>query len=174
MKTGLTRREMEITDQSKMIEILDKCKILHLAMVDGDEPYVIAMNYGYTVKDGKLTIYIHGATTGRKLDILRVNPKVCFEMDCDIIPFDGKVPCQYGIAYASMIGKGNAKIVEDVEGKKEALSILMKTQTGKDFEFTDKLVSIVSIIKIEVSEYTAKCRPLPPTHEKEVKIPSSR
>ena len=57
--------------------------------------------------------------------------------------------------------------MDDVEGKKEALSILMKTQTGKDFEFTDKLVSIVSIIKVEVAEYTAKCRPLPPMHGKE-------
>ncbi len=166
MKKGLTRRELEITEPSRIIDILDKCKILHLAMIDGDEPYVIAMNYGYTMDDDKLTLYIHGATAGRKLDILSVNPKVCFEMDCDIIPFDGKVPCQYGIAYESMIGKGTAEIVEDVEGKKEALALLMKTQTGKDFELTDRLVSAVSIIKIEVSEYTAKCRPLPPAHEK--------
>ena len=126
------------------------------------------MNYGYTMEDGKLTIYMHGATAGRKLDILKVNPKVCFEMDCDIIPFDGKVACQYGVAYSSVIGTGKAEIIEDVEGKKEALSILMKTQTGKDFEFTDKFVSIVSVIKVEVAEYTAKCRPLPPLHGKEM------
>lgn len=164
MKKGMTRRELEITDQSQIVEILDKCKILHLAMIDGDEPYVIAMNYGYTMEGDKLTIYMHGATAGRKLDILKANPKVCFEMDCDVIPFDGKVACQYGTSYSSIVGKGTAEIIEDVEGKKEALSILMKTQTGKDFEFTDKLVSIVSVIKIEVSEYAAKCRPLPPVH----------
>ena len=169
MKKRITRRELEITEQSQIIEILDKCKVLHLAMVDGDEPYVIAMNYGYTMEEGKLTIYMHGATSGRKLDILRVTPKVCLEMDCDIIPFDGKVPCQYGVAYSSVIGTGKAEIIEDVEEKKEALSILMKTQTGKDFEFTDKLVSIVSIIKVEVAEYTAKCRPLPPLYDKEEK-----
>lgn len=162
MKKGMTRRELEITDKSTISEILDKCKILHLAMIDGDEPYVIAMNYGYTMEDDKLTIYMHGATAGRKLDIIKANPKVCFEMDCDVIPFDGKVACQYGTSYSSIIGKGHAKIVEDVEEKKEAMSILMKTQTGKDFEFVDRLVSIVSVIKIEVSEYSAKCRPLPP------------
>ena len=76
MKRKITRRELEVTDQSQIIEILDKCKILHLAMVDGDEPYVIAMNYGYTMEDGKLTLYMHGATQGRKLDVLRTNPKV--------------------------------------------------------------------------------------------------
>ena len=37
----------------------------------------------------------------------------------------------------------------------------MKTQTGKDFTFNDKLVSIVSVIRIEVEEYTAKRREIP-------------
>ncbi len=162
MKKGMTRRELEITDKTEIRDILDRSKVLHLAMIDGDEPYVIAMNYGYTMKDDKLTIYLHGATAGRKLDILRVNPKVCFEMDVDVIPFEGKVPCQYGVAYSSIVGKGKAKLIEDVEEKKAAMTILMKTQTRKDFEFHDKLVSIVSVIKIEVDEYVAKHRPAPP------------
>ena len=38
---------------------------------------------------------------------------------------------------------------------------LMKTQTGKDFTFDEKLVSIVAVIRIDVEEYTAKHRPLP-------------
>ena len=49
----------------------------------------------------------------------------------------------------------------DIEDKKKGLSIFMKTQTGKDFEFEDKMVSIVSVIRIQVSEYTAKRRPMP-------------
>ena len=59
------------------------------------------------------------------------------------------------------MGRGTAEILEDVEEKEKGLSILMKTQTGKDFEFNEQLVSIVSVIKITVSEYTAKRRPLP-------------
>ena len=59
------------------------------------------------------------------------------------------------------MGHGNAAIVEDVEEKKRAMSILMKTQTGKDFTFEDRLVSIVAVIRIDVAEYTAKNRPLP-------------
>ena len=58
------------------------------------------------------------------------------------------------------MGRGTAEILEDVEEKEKGLSILMKTQTGKDFEFNEQLVSIVSVIKITVSEYTAKRRPL--------------
>ncbi len=161
MKKGMTRRELEVKDRDEIIRILDKCKVLHLGLVDGDEPYVVAMNYGYTLEDEKLTLYLHAATAGYKLDLIRVNPKVFFEMDCDLMPFEGKVACQYGTSYSSIMGRGRAEIVEDVEEKKQILSVFMKSQTGQDFTFQDKLVSIVSVIKIQVSEYTAKCRPLP-------------
>ena len=161
MKPGITKREREVTDLQEIIRILDTANILHLGMVDGDEPYVIPMNYGYTMCAGELTLYLHGATTGRKLDLIRKNPKVCFSLECDVAPFEGNLTCQYGTVYSSVMGRGIAEIVEDVEQKKEAMTILMKSQTGKDFTFTDKLVSIVSVIRIRVSDYTAKHRPLP-------------
>ncbi len=158
---GMTRRERQIFDIDKILEILDKSKVVHVGMVDGDEPYVVPMNYGYTYENEKLTIWLHGATTGRKLDIIRKNPKVFFEMECDLIPFDGNVACNYGISYSSVMGKGIATIVEDSEEKQKGLKVLMKTQVNKDFDFNEKLASVVAIIKIEVSEFTAKHRPLP-------------
>ena len=162
MKRGITRREREVTDPQAIQAILDKGQIVHIAMIDGDEPYLVPMNYGYVMEEGKLTLYVHGATEGRKLDVLRVNPKVFIEIDCDITPIEGKVACQYGTSYSSIMGTGKAVIVDDVEEKMNALSILMRTQTGKDFEFNEKLVSIVSVIRIDVAEYTAKARPIPP------------
>ena len=76
-------------------------------------------------------------------------------------PFEGKLPCQYGTSYESVCARGKAYILEDAEEKKKALSILMKTQTGKDFTFEDKMVSIVNVVRIDVTELTAKKRPLP-------------
>ena len=158
---GMTRREREITDINEIIKILDESKVLHLGLVDGDEPYVVPMNYGYTLENGKLTLWLHGAKRGRKLDVMRANPKVFFEMECGITPFEGEIACKYGITYASVMGKGIAEIVEDIETKKSALSFLMKTQTGKVFEFEDKMADVVSVIRIDVSEFTAKHRPAP-------------
>jgi len=160
MKQGITRRELEVTDPSEILAILDKAKIVHIGLVDGDEPYVIPMNYGYTMQEGKLTLYLHGAKWGRKLDIMRANPKVFFSLECDVQPFEGDIACRYGTAYSSIMGKGTAEILEDVEAKKSGLSVFMKTQTGRDFTFSEKMVSIVSVIKIDVSWYTAKHRPV--------------
>lgn len=161
MVQGITRRELQITDTEEIKAILDKSKIAHIGLVDGDEPYVVPMNYGYTLIDGKLTLYLHGATEGRKLDIMRKNPKIFFSIEADIEPFDGRVACQYGTSYASVIGKGTAEILENAEDKIEGLSLFMKSQTGKDFEFNEKMVSIVSVIKLDIAEYTAKRRPKP-------------
>ena len=65
------------------------------------------------------------------------------------------------LGYSSVMGCGKAQIVEDVEEKIKAMVALMKTQTQKDFEFNERLVSIVSVIRLDVSEYTAKHRPIP-------------
>lgn len=157
----MTRREREVTDPAEIRKILDSCMVLHLGLVDDGMPYIVPMNYGYGMIDGQLVIYIHGAKTGYKLDVIRKNPVCCFEMECNVAPFEGKLPCQYGTVYESLMGRGKVEILDDPEDKIHALTVLMKTQTGKDFEFNEKLVSIVSVMRICASEYTAKRRPLP-------------
>ena len=161
MTPGITKREREVTDINEIKEILDKSMIVHVGMVDDGEPYVVPMNYGYTLEDGELCIYLHGATVGRKIDIINKNPKVFFEMECDVTPFEGKVACQYGTTYASVMGKGTAVVLDDVNDKIDGLSKFMKTQTGKDFTFDEKMVSIVNVIKITATRFTAKKRPKP-------------
>ena len=158
---GMTKREFQITDESRILSILDTAKVLRLGLAVDNEPYVVPMNYGYTMEDGRLVLYLHSAVRGKKLDMIRANPRVFFELDCDVTPFEGQVACQYGLTYSSIMGRGTARIVEDVEEKMQAMSILMKTQTRKDFTFNERLVSIVAVIRIDVEEYTAKHRPLP-------------
>ena len=160
---GMTKREFQITDPEQIVRILDAAKVLHLGLAVNNEPYVVPMNYGYTMEEGKLTLYLHSAVRGKKLDMIRENPNVFFELDSDRVPFEGEIACQYGLSYFSVMGRGKAAIVEDVEEKMQAMSALMKTQTQKDFTFNPRLVSIVAVIRIDVSEYTAKHRPLPET-----------
>ena len=158
---GMTKRELQITDLEQIKGILDEAKVLHLGLAVNNEPYVVPMNYGYTMEEGKLTLYLHSAVRGKKLDMIRENPNVFFALDCDRVPFAGEVACQYGLAYSSVMGRGKAVLVEDAEEKMQAMSVLMKTQTTKDFTFNERLVSIVTVIRIDVSEYTAKHRPIP-------------
>lgn len=157
----MRKREREITDISEIRSILDSCKILHLGLSDNGQPYVVPLNFGYVLNDSKLVFYLHGATQGYKYDVIRQNPRVSFAMECDALPFEGKVACQYGMSYRSIMGMGKAEIVTDTAEKQFGMSVLMKSQTGKDFTFNEKLVSIVHVIKITVDNYSAKKRPQP-------------
>ncbi len=56
------RHEKEITDRRRIEEILESAKVVHLAMVDGDEPYVVPMYFGYADR----CLYLHSAPAGRR------------------------------------------------------------------------------------------------------------
>ena len=158
----MTKREFEVTDPVEIQKILQESKILHLGLIDEGTLYIVPMNYGYTFENGKIILYLHSAVEGYKLDVIGKNATCCFEMECGVEPFAGKIACQYGVAYYSLMGRGKAVIVDDVAEKEKAMALLMKAQTGKDFEFDEKLVSIVSVIRLDIDEYTAKHRPAPP------------
>lgn len=154
----MRRRDREIETKEEMLYVLDTCKVLHAAMHDEDGIYILPMNFGYTYEGEELVFYLHAALEGKKLDLLKKNPEVGFELDCDHELIEGKVACQYGYRYASIVGKGKAQIVEDPQEKIKAMEVLMKCQTGKDFAFNERLVTIVSVIKITASEFSGKRR----------------
>lgn len=155
----MRRKDREISDQQEIRNILDKARILHLGMNDEGCPYIVPLHYGYSMTDGKITLYIHGAREGHKLDLIRKDARVFVEIDTDaeLIPA-GDRACAYGSAYASLMCRGRATILDGEEEKAMALRILMRTQTGRDFEITEKMASAVAVVRIDIDEYSAKAR----------------
>ncbi|MEG1427524.1 MAG: pyridoxamine 5'-phosphate oxidase family protein [Oscillospiraceae bacterium] len=157
----MRRKDKEITNPEEILRIIDSCEVLHLAMVDGDTPYIVPMNFGYTWEDEKLTLYFHGANEGRKLEILQKNSKVSFVMDCEHRLVTGELPCQYSYEYASVMGEGRAEMVTDPQEKMNAMKIIMKHLSGRDFDFNERLISIVTLIRLPVDSYTGKRKKMP-------------
>ncbi len=155
----MRRHDREIKDVKEIEEILGKADVLHLGLIDDGYPYVVPLHYGCEMAGGKLTFYMHGAKQGHKLDLIRKNPHVFIELECDVSQISGgDIPCRYGASFASVMGRGNAEIVEDAAEKIHGLKVLMKNQTERDFEITEKMAGIVSVIKVTVPEFTAKKR----------------
>ncbi len=121
-------------------------------MADEDGPYIVPLSFGYA--DGCL--FFHSAKEGRKLNILRKNNKVCFEVDIAGEMVGGDKACDWGMKYKSVIGFGNVFFIEDVESKKKALGIIMHHYSGRSFEFEEKEVNRVVIFKVEIESMTGK------------------
>ena len=158
----MRRKDREVTDINEILQFINTAKVLHLGLYDGAYPYIVPLNFGYTYEDGVLTFYMHGAKEGRKLDLMRQSPQVFIELECNIVPVEaGDVACNYGTAYASVMGPGTVSFVEEPAEKIKALNILMKHQTGREFTFTEPMAASVAVFKVTLDSFTAKSRPVP-------------
>lgn len=155
----MRRKDREIHDVKEIINILDNCKTAHVAMVDEGMPYVVPLSYGYEWEDGRITLYFHSAKEGRKIDILKTNNRVCFEISSEGEPQYAETPCNSGYYYSSIIGNGYAELIEDVDEKCKALQRMFYRQAGRMVIFTPKQADSVCAFKIISKDFTGKQKP---------------
>ncbi len=148
----MRRTEREIKDKSEIERIISKALVCRVAVSDENEPYIIPMCFGF--RDGIL--FFHSALEGKKIEILKKNNRVCFEMDVDTELVEGKNGCDWGIKYSSVVGFGKASFIEDIEEKRNVLHILLEHYSNKKYEFSEESLSQVAIIKIQVESLTGK------------------
>ena len=153
----MRRKDREVSDVSEIKEIIELCRTCHVAMIDEKTPYVLPLSFGYELTDGELTLYFHSAKEGRKLDILKKNNAVCFEMCCEGEPvFAAETPCNSGYYFSCVHGFGEAEFIEDTADKCRALSLIMHRQAGLNIEFNAEQASSVCVFKIVSRDFTAK------------------
>ena len=147
-------RKYEIQSKDKIIQFLNSQPVGRIASLDSNGyPQIIPMNFVY--HDG--AIYMHSHPFGEKLDNIRRNPNVGFEVDQHIcfLPsyyFHPTDASQADTLYISVVMKGKAEIVHDNEEKAIALNALMeKYQREGKYETLDSnmpSVHEVTIIKV--------------------------
>jgi uncharacterized protein len=148
----MRRSEKEIKDRAVIDAIIRQCLVCRLGLFDGEEPYIVPLCFGY---DGE-GLYFHSASAGRKTDILRKNKRVCFEFDIPEGMREAEEGCRWGIRYRSVIGSGTAEIVDDQEGKKKALQIIMAQYSDKEYIFPEDMVTKTAVIKVAIARVTGK------------------
>lgn len=154
----MRRKDREVSGQ-EIIDIIHKQDVCRLAMVDQGVPYIVPLNFGYQTEGTKLELYFHCANEGRKLDILRKNPTVCFELDGGHRFLKGNSPCQYSFAFESVIGTGEVEFIEDREEKAAALGIIIERfGPDPDFVYPEAMISGVTVFKVIVKEVKGKRR----------------
>jgi nitroimidazol reductase NimA-like FMN-containing flavoprotein (pyridoxamine 5'-phosphate oxidase superfamily) len=157
----MRRKDREVTDPAEKLRIIDNCKVCRLGMSENNRPYVIPLNFGYVYENDTLTLYFHGAREGKKIDILKNNPEVCFEMDGGHALIEGKEACDYSYAYESVVGFGTVEFLEGDAEKARGLNVLMKHQTGKDTDhvFNERHLKAAAVYRLRTASFTGKRRP---------------
>lgn len=153
----MRRAERQIPDEAGIRAILERCRVCRLALWDEEGPYIVPMSYGYRWDEGGLKLYFHCAGEGRKLDALRRDPRAAFEMDADYEVIGAESACGYTCAFRSITGAGILRVVESSQEACEALTCLMRRQTGMDFSFTPAMLGGVCVLCLDVQSVCGKC-----------------
>jgi len=149
----MRRQEREITDQDKIKAIIRRHNVLYLALPNsGGAPYVIPMAYGF---DGEC-FYLHCASEGRKLDLLRLNPHVGFAIEAEYTVQPGRMACSWGFSYSSVIGEGIAEIVETAEEKRYGLDVLMSHFTKEKQEYLATAFAQTTVLRLRPTQLSGK------------------
>ena len=149
----MRRKDKQIRDRDELIDILKNNSICRIALSEDNSPYIVPMNYGYREN----RIFLHSAQAGKKIDILRKNNKICFEIDDSILIIPSDRACAFGTQYRSVIGFGEIFQLLEKEEKIEALKIIMQQHTNtRDWDFDSAGVEKIAVFEIRISSLTGK------------------
>jgi hypothetical protein len=143
-------------DRTELDQIIHNAQICHLACSINDEPYVVPLAFGY---DGK-AIYFHTAKTGKKIDILSANPRVClgFEEGIQLQPNPDQA-CEWSFVYKSVIATGIAKELTEPSARLIAIQQIMQHYSGRKWDLQEDDLSNTKLWRVEVDKITGKKSP---------------
>ena len=149
----MRRRDKEIQDTDEILEIIRKAPVCRLGLCRDNVPYVVPLSFGY--REGCL--YFHCAEQGKKMEMIRASPRVCFEIDMDVEVIASGRPCDWGMRYASVIGLGTASVLEDPEEKKKGLDAIMEHYSpGPPQPYSQSVLKRTAVVRVQVEEMTGK------------------
>ncbi len=149
----MRRKDKEIRDKKIIERLLSASDICRIAMIDGNRPYIVPLNYGY---DGK-ALYFHSASAGKKIEILKQNNRVCFEIENYNEIIRDEIPCEWTAKYRSLIGYGTIEFITGHEEKKKGLDIIMGHYGKKGVNsYKDNHIENIVILKLNIEEISGK------------------
>lgn len=153
----MKRDERKITDIVKINEILDNSSYMSLALSNGEEPYIVNMNFAYEEKNGKYIFYFHGAKEGKKIDFIKKNNNAFLSFVSKNELKKSELACAWSTYYRSVTASGKVFELTNLAEVNRALTLFMK-QHGyeSNIVFDDKVLNRTSVYKIEVTYIEGK------------------
>lgn len=157
----MRRKDREVLVNNTISDIINSCNVIRLGFNDNGKVYIVPMNFGYSEELSGSTItrkfYFHSAKEGRKIDLMKSNPNVGFELDCGYELKTGKTAYDYTALFKSIIGEGKIKIITQKDEKLQALKLLMKHYSTKmDWDYPDAVLDEVFTFCLEVETLSCK------------------
>jgi len=149
----MRRTDKEIKDPEIISRIISMCQVCRLGLAKDNIPYIVPVSFGY---DGS-ALYIHTATTGRKIEFFEANPNICIEFEHDVhVKAHESMPCNWSFSYQSVISYGVIRELSEPTEIIAALKLIMRTYSEKDWSFSEADIASIRVWKISIDSLTGK------------------
>lgn len=138
------------TNPQKVEALLQKSLVIRLALCDGDQPYIVPVNYGFQVN----RLIFHSRTTGTKVDLLSNNPQVSFQVDADVAVVPHDEACRWSMTFKSIVGSGTVRLIQSQEEKIRGLDLICKHYCSTTMKMSTKMIERTNVYEISVTSLT--------------------
>ena len=153
----MRRKDREVTDYARMLEILNACGCCRLGLVDGEEAYIVPMNFGIAEEEGKLILYFHTAKEGRKISLLKKQTIATFQADTGHRLLESDNAGSFSYAYQCVMGKGRVQLLSEREAQIRGLQAIMAHYSPKtDWDLDTPCLDQVYVIRLTVTDWSCK------------------
>lgn len=160
----MRRRDREISSRREIDAVMREATVCHLAFAAGEEPYVIPISFGY---DGE-ALYIHTAKTGKKIDCIERNNRVCFEVEANVrLQAHEDDACAWTFTFESVIGYGTVTELTTPDAKAHGLNRIMEHYSGRKWEMGEASLATTRVWRIAIESVTGKRSVEKPSSAKE-------
>lgn len=143
------------SDLKKIEALLKESIVCRLGINHGKTPYVVPLSFGY--RDN--TLYFHSGPKGKKLNLLKADPNICFEFDRVTQIMEAENPCSWDFKYQSIIGSGKAVFIEETEDKIKALKVIISQYTDKQMQIPKSQAEATVVFKVAIDQVAFKQNP---------------
>ncbi len=149
----MRRSDKEITSRAEIDAVIRDSDVLRLAFAVDNGPYLVPVSFGY---DGA-ALYFHTAKSGRKIDCIETNNRVCFEMEQNVeLVRHPERPCDWTFSFESVIGFGTVHELKSNEDRERGLNAIMEHYSGREWPFDPLEVMGVRVWYIAIESVTGK------------------
>ena len=156
----MRRQDRKILDDGAVDRVIDAAVVCHVGFVDGAEPYVVPLNFGYESADGRrlARFWFHSAREGRKARLVAANARVCVQLEQDLgLIANAAHACSWSQRYRSVMAWGTARPAVDVSEASRGLDVLMRRYSNRsDWTYGEQTLRQTLVWCVDVESITAK------------------
>ncbi|MDO5111543.1 MAG: pyridoxamine 5'-phosphate oxidase family protein [Clostridia bacterium] len=153
----MRRSDREVTERAAIAAIIQACDCCRLGFVDDAGAYILPLNFGFAQDAAPWVLYFHGAAEGKKIDLIKAQPHVSFEMDTHHTLNTASAACGFSFGFQSVMGQGDIALVEDADEKARALNCIMAHYTDRaDWAFPAEALSHTAIMRLSITALSCK------------------